>query len=376
MPRTGRPTARVVLTPEERETLLTYVRRGTAEHRLVLRARTILLSAEGLTDTAVAAKVGTSPRTVGKWRKRFLRARLDGLYDEPRPGAPRTITDEAVAEVVKLTLESTPEGATHWSRSLMAKRVGLSDATIGRIWRSFGLKPHRAETFSLSTDPLFVDKVHDVVGLYLSPPQNAMVLSVDEKSQIQALDRTQPLLPLRPDQVERRTHDYERHGTTSLFAALDIATGKVIGKCYPNHTSRQFKSFLKLLDDQTPKGTDVHLVMDNYATHKTPSIKRWLAANPRFHVHFTPTHASWLNQVERWFGLLTHRQLKRGAHKSVKELVHAIEAFIAAHNSDPKPPKWHKSADEILASIARFCRRALDAHGMVELPEGVSDGGH
>lgn len=368
MPRAGRPATRITVTPDERQTLQAYVRQGTAEHRLVVRARIILLCAEGLTDTDVAAKVGTSAVTVGKWRKRFVKARLDGLYDEQRPGAPRTITDDAVASVVKLTLESTPEGATHWSRTLMAKRVDLSPATIGRIWRSFGLQPHRTETFSLSNDPMLVDKVHDVVGLYLSPPQNAMVLCVDEKSQIQALDRTQPLLPMRPDQVERRTPDYERHGTTSLFAALDIATGKVIGKCYPNHTSREFKSFLKLVNDQTPKGVNVHLVMDNYATHKTPAIKRWLAANPRFHVHFTPTHASWLNQVERWFGLLTQRQIKRGAHKSVKQLIAAIDSFIAAHNSDPRPPKWHKSADEILASLARFCQRTLEAHGEAGIP--------
>jgi transposase len=364
MARTGRPKTAVRLTDEERETLETLVRRGTSEHRLVRRALIVLRTASGLSDKAVGKALGLSVHTVAKWRTRFAENRMEGLADEARPGAPRKVSDERVAEVVRKTLETIPEEATHWSRSLMAEKVGLTESTIGRIWRAFGLKPHRRETFILSNDPLFIEKVRDVVGLYLSPPQNAMLLCVDEKSQIQALDRdrTQPLLPLRPDQVELGTHDYERHGTTSLFAALDVATGNVIGKCYPRHTAKDFRAFLKEVDARIDSKLDVHLIMDNYATHKAPTVKRWLAANPRFHVHFIPTHSSWLNLVERWFGLLTERQIKRGAHKSVKSLIASIESFIKINNAKPKAPKWTKSAEEILASIARFCARTLEAH--------------
>jgi transposase len=331
-----------------------------------MRARIVLLCAEGLNNKRVARRLRTSTQTVGKWRGRFVEARLDGLLDEPRPGAPRKITDEQVETVVVRTLETMPKGATHWSTRQMATAVGLSRDSIQRIWQAFGLKPHLTETFQLSNDPLLVEKVRDIVGLYMSPPDHALVLCVDEKSQIQALDRTQPLLPLRPGQAERRTHDYERHGTTTLFAALNIQTGKVIGECRSRHRAVEFRKFLDLLDANTPANLDVHLVVDNYSTNKAPIIKAWLAKRPRYHVHFTPTHGSWLNQVERWFGLLTQRQIKRSAHKSVAALIAAIEEFLAAHNSDPKPFVWTKSADDILASIARFATRT----------SAVVDGGH
>jgi len=351
----------LVLSDEERATLERYVRRGTTAQRLVMRARIILLCAAGLENQRVARRLRTSAFTVGKWRRRFAVDRLDGLLDESRPGTPRTITDDAVEAAVVRTLETTPKGATHWSTRQLAKAVGISKSSVQRIWHAFGLKPHRTEGFQLSTDPLLVEKVRDIVGLYLSPPDNALVLCVDEKSQIQALNRTQPMLPLRPGQVERRTHDYERHGTTTLFAALDTQTGKVIGECRARHRAVEFRKFLDLLDANIPAGLDVHLVMDNYSTHKTPIIKAWLAKRPRYHAHFTPTHGSWLNQVERWFGLLTQRQIKRGAHTSVGSLVTAIQEFLAAHNDDPKPFVWTKSADDILASIARFATRTVAA---------------
>lgn len=357
--RRGRPTAELKLTSEERTVLERYVRRGTTAQRLALRARIVLLCAEGLENKKVARRLRTSLNTVGKWRARFVEARLDGLLDEPRPGAPRKITDDQVEAIVVKTLESTPKGATHWSTRQMAKAVGLGRDSISRIWNAFGLKPHRTETFQLSKDPLLVEKVRDIVGLYMSPPTNAVVLCTDEKSQIQALNRTQPVLPLRPGQAERRTPDYERHGTTTLFAALDVATGNVIGKCYPRHRAVEFRKFLEVVDAEVPPDVDVHLVVDNYATHKAPIIKAWLAKRPRYHVHFTPTHGSWLNQVERWFGLLTQRQIKRGAHTSVASLKAAIEEFLAAHNADPKPFVWTKSADDILAKIARFATRTV-----------------
>ncbi len=300
--------------------------------------------------------------TVGKWRRRFIERRLDGLYDDPRPGVPRTIGDDQIEAVVTKTLESTPKGRTHWSTRSMAKDVGLSHSTIGRIWRAFGLQPHRSESFRLSQDPLLVEKVRDIVGLYMSPPDNAVVLCIDEKSQIQALERAQPVLPMDIGQPERRTHDYERHGTTDLFAALDAATGRVIGKCFAQHRAREFKLFLAEVEGQVPAELDVHVVLDNLSTHKTPAIKRWLARNPRFHLHFTPTHASWLNLVERFFGLLTEHALRRGSHKSSRELKDAIHAYLDAHNEAPKPFKWTKSADEILASIARFASRTSAAH--------------
>jgi transposase len=357
--RRGRPTAELKVTDEERTVLERYVRRGTTAQRLSTRAQIVLLCADGLDNKKVARRLRTSANTVGKWRARFVEARLEGLLDEPRPGAPRKISDDRVEAVVVKTLESTPKGATHWSTRQMAKAVGLSRESIGRIWRTFGLKPHQTETFHLSKDPLLIDKVRDIVGLYMSPPVNAVILSVDEKSQIQALDRTQPVLPLRPGQAERRTPDYERHGTTTLFAALNVATGNVIGKCYPRHRAVEFRKFLQEVDSTVPPELDVHMVIDNYATHKAPIIKAWLAKHPRYHLHFTPTHGSWLNQVERWFGLLTQRQIKRGAHKSVASLKAAIEEFLAAHNEEPKPFMWTKSADEIIAKIGRFATRTL-----------------
>ena len=358
--RTGPKLATLVLTDEERATLERYARRATIAQRIATRARIVLECARGdsLVDVARRLRVGVA--AVRKWRARFLRDRLDGLSDEPRPGAPRKVGDDKVEEIVRQTLESAPENATHWSTRQMAEKSGLGRSTVNRIWRAFGLAPHKSDTFALSTDPLLVEKVRDVAGLYLSPPENALVLCVDEKTQIQALDRSQPLLPMRPGQAERRTHDYERHGTTSLFAALDVATGQVIAKCYQRHRSVEFRKFLDLVDAEVPKDLDVHLVMDNYGTHKTPMIKRWLARRPRFHVHFTPTKGSWLNQVERWFGLISERQIKRGVHRSTKQLEAAIYAYIKANNADPKPFVWVKSADEILASIARFCEKQLE----------------
>jgi transposase len=328
-----------------------------------MRAAVVLACAAGSNNKSVAQRLRVTPLTVGKWRSRFVRDRLDGLLDEPRPGAPRKVTDRQVEKVVTRTLETTPKGATHWSTRQMAKRSGLSHTTVSRIWQAFGLQPHRAETFKLSNDPLLVDKVRDIVGLYMNPPDNALVLCVDEKSQIQALDRTQPLLPMSPGQVQRRTHDYRRHGTTTLFAALDVATGNVIGATHRRHRSVELRKFLDLIDASVPAELDVHLVMDNYSTHKSPLIKNWLAKRPRYHVHFTPTYGSWINQVERWFGLLTQRQIKRGSHRSVPALEKAIKEFLAAHNDEPKPFIWRKTADQILASIARFAQRTVQIHG-------------
>ena len=350
----------ISLSEAERRELEGLVGRRKTAQGLARRARIVLAAAEGLENKAIVEIVGSDPTTVGKWRRRFAEHRLDGLYDEPRSGAPRQIGDEEIAEIIARTLEETPPGATHWSLRSMARAVGHAPSTIHRIWQAFGLQPHRSETFKLSADPLFVDKVRDIIGLYLDPPERALVLCVDEKSQIQALDRTQPLLPMRPGQVERRTHDYMRHGTTTLFAALDIATGKVIGQCFPRHRSREFLSFLRSLEARVPDDLDVHLVMDNYATHKTPAIQRWLAGHPRWHVHFTPTGASWLNQVERFFAALTEKQLRRGVHRSTQELEQAIRDYIDTVNANPKPFKWTKSADDILATIKRFCLRTLD----------------
>ena len=287
---------------------------------------------------------------------------MDGLYDEPRPGAPREIGDDEVATTIRKTLETLPKGATYWSLRTMAREIGHAPSTVHRIWRAFGLQPHRLETFKLSTDPLFVAKVRDVVGLYLNPPDHALVLCVDEKSQIQALDRTQPLLPMRPGQAERRSHDYKRHGTTSLFAALDIATGRVIGRCYQRHRAVEFRNFLAQVEQAVPADLDIHLVLDNYATHKAPPVKIWLARHPRCHLHFTPTGASWLNQVERWFALLADKQIKRGVHRSIQHLKADIAAFIQTHNAEPKPFVWTKSADAILQTIARYCSDTLATH--------------
>ena len=345
----------VKVTETERAELSSLSARRNTAQALALRARIILACARGEQNKRVAAQLDVDVDTVSKWRRRFAEHRTDGLPDEPRSGAPRTIDDERIEATIVRTLESLPPGATHWSSRGMARASGLSVSTVQRVWRAFGLQPHRMETFKLSTDPNFVAKVRDIVGLYVSPPAHALVLCLDEKSQIQALDRSQPMLPMRPGQVARRTHDYTRHGTTSLFAALDIATGRVIGKCFPRHRAAEFRRFLDEIEAAVPRDLDVHLVMDNYATHKTPLIRDWLARRPRWHIHLTPTSSSWLNQVERFFALLTERQIKRGVHRSVGALHAAIQAFIDQHNSEPKPFRWTKSADDILASIERFC---------------------
>jgi len=354
----GRPTAPLVLEPEEREYLEGQVRRRRVSRSMSERCRIILRCADGVQSKVVAAELGVHEHTVGKWRRRFLSDRVEGLLDEVRPGRPRTIDDDQIAAVIERTLRSTPVDATHWSIRSMAGATGFSHTTIRRIWTAFGLQPHRSETFKLSSDPLFVDKVRDIVGLYLSPPNRALVLSVDEKSQIQALDREQPILPMMPGMPERRTHSYIRHGTTSLFAALDIASGFVIGKCYKRHRAAEFLDFLKQMDAQVPPDLDIHIIMDNYATHKTALVRAWLARRPHYHVHFTPTSASWINQIERWFAELTRKQLRRGVHTSTSQLEQDIRSFIERHNENPKPYRWTKSADEILASVKRFCQTA------------------
>jgi transposase len=363
VPRRGRPKKHELeVSGLQRVELERIARQSRSARSIAFRARIVLECAGGASNAAVAAKLRTTGFTVGLWRNRFIAEGVAGLGDEPRPGAPREIGDEKVEQVVRLTLEKTPKGTTHWSSRMLAARTGLSQSTISRIWRAFGLKPHRTESFQLSTDPLLIDKVRDIVGLYLDPPHHALVLCVDEKSQIQALSRTQPVLPMRAGQMERRTHDYKRHGVTSLFAALDIATGSVLGKCYRRHRSVEFLDFLKKIDGAVPADLDIHLVLDNYGTHKTALVRQWLQKRPRYHMHFTPTHASWLNQVERWFALLTQRQIKRGSHRNVHELETAIREFISVHNQQPKPFQWTKSADQILASIARFATSTLAAH--------------
>jgi transposase len=339
----------------ERAELVSLASRRSTAQALALRARIVLGCSEGEQNKAVAGRLGVCENTVGKWRRRFAEHRLDGLRDEPRSGTPRTLEDARIEAVIVRTLESLPPDATHWSSRGMAKASGVSISSVQRIWRAFGLQPHRLETFKLSTDPDFVAKVRDVVGLYVSPPEHAIVLCVDEKSQIQALDRSQPLLPMRPGQAARRSHDYKRHGVTSLFAALDIATGQVIGRCFPRHRASEFRKFLDEIEANVPGDLDVHLVMDNYATHKTPMIRAWFAKRPRWHVHLTPTSSSWLNQVERFFALLTDKKIRRGVHLSVADLQADIATFIDRHNADPKPFRWTKSADDILASIERFC---------------------
>lgn len=353
----GRPKEHLVLSDAEREQLVALTLRRKTAQALALRARIVLACADGADNKVVAVRQRVTPQTVSKWRTRFVEHRLDGLLDAPRTGAPRTIDDARVDAVIAKTLESVPKAATHWSTRTMAREMGLTQTAVSRIWRAFGLQPHRQETFKLSKDPLFVEKVRDIVGLYLDPPVKAMVLCVDEKSQIQALDRTQPILPLAPGLPERRTHDYMRHGTTTLFAALNIATGEVIGQLHRRHRSSEFLKFLRTIDANAPTDLDLHLVMDNYGTHKTPAVKAWLARHPRFHVHFTPTSASWLNQVERWFATLTEKQIRRGTHRSTNELEQAIRQYLEVNNANPKPFVWTKSADAILASIERFCLR-------------------
>jgi transposase len=350
-----------MLTGDERDTLDRWIRRRKTAQSLAQRASLVMAAAGGLSNQDVAAKLRVTPWTVGKWRRRFLAHRLDGLLDDPCPGAPRTIRDEDVERVVTLTLERTPKDATHWSTRAMARRTGMSQSAISRIWRAFALQPHRSETFKLSHDPLFIEKVRDIVGLYLNPPEKALVLCVDEKSQIQALDRTQPLLPMRPGRIERRTHDYMRHGTMSLFAALEVKSGEVLSQCQRRHRSVEFRTFLRHIDTHVPDGLDVHLIMDNYGTHKTPLIQRWLVRHPRFHVHFTPTGAAWLNLVERFFAAITEKQIRRGVHRSTRELETAIYRYIEHQNRSPKPFIWTKTADQILASLARFCERTLDS---------------
>lgn len=357
----GRPSAGVVLKKNEQIALEAMLRKRSIGQSIALRAKILLLCAQGLPDLRVAEQTGVTHATVGKWRKRFIEYGLDGLSDAPRSGSPRTIADEDVERVIKLTLESAPAKATHWSTRSMAARSGMSQTAISRIWRAFGLKPHLVATFKISSDPFFIEKTKDVVGLYMSPPEKAVVYCVDEKSQIQALDRTWPLLPMRPGQAERRTHDYKRHGTTTLFAALDTATGKLLGRCYQRHRSAEFKKFLIEIDKNVPNELDIHLVLDNYATHKTRLIQEWLLKRPRIHLHFTPTSASWLNLVERWFAELTTKQIKRGCHRSVQALESAIESYIAQTNCTPKPFVWVKTAEQIIESVGRFCSRISDS---------------
>ena len=357
MPR-GRP-HKVALTvaSDDREVLRRWTTRPRSSNGLAQRARIVLRCGEGVASRDVARELRVTETTVGKWRKRYIERGLAGLLDEPRPGAPRQVTDDQVEDVVTATLETMPRDATHWSTRSMAERSGLSHTTVRRIWHAFGLQPHRVEIFKLSNDPQFIEKVRDIVGLYLHPPEAALVLCVDEKSQIQALDRTQPILAMAPGLPERRTHDYRRHGITSLFAAFDIATGSVIGETHRQHRSIEFKGFLDRIDSEVPDDLDVHLVLDNYGTHKTPLIHRWLLRHPRFHVHFTPTYSSWINQVERWFGLLTEKQIRRGTHRSVRQLEDAIRLYLATYNENPRPFTWVKTADEILDSVRRFCLR-------------------
>ena len=347
----------LVLRDEERDQLESWSRRRTSAQALATRSRIVLAAAEGLTNSEIAQRLGVSRTTVWTWRSRFVEDRLDGLVDEPRPGRPRTVTDAQVEEVIVRTLETTPRDATHWSTRSMAREVGLTQSAVHRIWRAFGLQPHRQETWKLSRDPQFIDKVRDVVGLYLDPPERAVVLCVDEKSQIQALDRTAPILPMLPGTPERATHDYKRSGTSSLYAALDIATGNVIGSLHSRHRAIEFKKFLHTLDREVPAELDVHVILDNSSTHKTPAIQKWLAGHPRFVLHFTPTSSSWLNLVERWFAELTNKRLRRGTHRSVHQLNADIRAWIDTWNENPRPFVWTKTADEILESIARYCTR-------------------
>lgn len=349
------------LSTQENAQLLEWTRRHKTSQALALRARIVLACAQGHNNSEVARDCRVYRQTVGKWRSRFLERRLDGLLDEPRPGAPRKHGDAKIERLIAMTLNERPAEATHWSTRLMARKLKVSQSTVSRVWRAFGLQPHRSETFKLSTDPLFIEKVRDIVGLYLNPPSRAMVLCVDEKSQIQALDRTQPALPLAPGLPERRTHDYVRHGTTTLFAALDVATGSVIGQLHRRHRAREFLAFLRTIEASVPAALSVHLVMDNSSTHKTPSVRGWLARHARFQIHFTPTSSSWLNQVERWFALLSARQIKRGSHRSTIELERAIRQYLEVNNREPTPFIWTKSADDILASLARFCKRTSDS---------------
>jgi transposase len=353
--------AEVVLSEDEREVLERWARRPKSSQALAFRCRVVLAAADGASSVDIAARLGCNPSTVGKWRGRFARRGLDGLHDEPRPGKPRSIADEDVERVIVKTLEEQPVNATHWSTRSMAHATGMSQTAVSRIWRAFGLKPHHSEAFKLSPDPQFIDKVRDIVGLYLNPPEAAVVLCVDEKAQIQALDRTAPILPLMPGVPERQTHDYVRNGTTNLYAALNVASGQVITDMTPHHRAEEFRRFLNQIDSSVPAHFDVHVVLDNSSTHKTPSIQRWLVRHPRFTLHFTPTYSSWLNLVERWFAELTTKWIKRNAHQSVRDLVASIRTWITNWNEEPKPYVWHKTADEILDSLAFYCQRISDS---------------
>jgi transposase len=348
-----------MLTDEERRTLEQWARRPTSAQRLALRSRIVLACAEGDTNRAAASRLQVSSNCVCKWRERFRVRRLDGLLDEPRPGTPRKATDDRIVEVITRSLEGPPAHATQWTRS-MADAMGLSKATISRIWQTFGLQSHRVDTFKLSADPQFVEKVRDIVGLYLNPPDHALVLCLDEKSPVQALDRTRPLLPMRPGIPAQQTHDYIRHGTTSLFAAFNVATGKVIGQCHRRHRHQELLKFLNKLDADLPPQGEVHIIMDNYGTHKTPKVARWFARHPRYHVHFTPTSASWLNQVERFFSQITTQRIRRGTFENVRALELAIEPYLVSHNERCKPFIWTASADAILDKIKRFCERTSE----------------
>ena len=353
---TGRPKAPITLTDEERSQLESISRSRTLPHALVRRSQIVLLAAEGASNTAVADKLGLSMQTVCKWRQRYIRQGLVGLHDELRPGRPRSIADEKIAALIRKTLNTKPKDGTHWTIRSIAKEIRLSRPTVHRIWTAFALQPHRQRHFKLSTDPFFVEKVRDIVGLYLNPPDKAMVLCVDEKSQIQALDRTQPVLPMGLGYVEGVTHDYIRHGTTTLFAALDIATGQVLTRCKARHRHREYLQFLKAVDSNVPQDLDIHLVVDNYSTHKHPKVKRWLAARPRYQVHYTPTYASWLNQVEIWFNLITQKAIRRGTFKNVKDLTNKINHFVQGYNKNTKPFLWTATADSILEKVKRLCQ--------------------
>lgn len=359
----GRPKVPLVVSEEERDELQRLARRARVNRAVAFRARLVLACAAESANTVVARRHRTTNQTVGKWRRRFVDHRLAGLYDEPRIGGPRTISDAAVETVIVRTLETMPKGATHWSTRTMAAKAGMSHAMIGKIWRTFGLKPHLTRSFKLSPDPQLVDKVRDVVGLYLHPPRNAVVFSFDEKSQIQALQRAQPILPMDLGQPERQTHNYVRHGTLDLFAALNVATGEVLARCKQKHRAQDFVAFLGEIDASVLPELPIHVVLDNLSTHKAPAVHRWLLRHPRFHLHFTPTYASWLNLVERFFGLLTANALKRGSHTSVPQLRDAILQYVDAHNEQRKPFKWTKTADEILEKMGRFGIRTQQVHG-------------
>jgi transposase len=351
----------VELSDDERAQLLAWSRRAKSANAVAMRSRIVLAAADGLSTSAIAARFDITVATARKWRARFVAEGLDGLLDEPRPGRPRTVADEQVEAVITRTLETRPKDATHWSTRSLAAELGMSQSAVSRIWRAFGLQPHRQDSWKLSKDPQFIDKVRDVVGLYLDPPEAAVVLCVDEKSQIQALDRTQPIFPMMPGTPARASHDYKRAGTSSLYAALDIASGKVIGSLHARHRAIEFKNFLIKIDREVPAEYDIHVVLDNASTHKTPTVKRWLLAHPRFVLHFTPTSSSWLNLVERWFGELTTKKLQRGTHRSVRALNADIRAWIETWNDNPRPYVWTKTADQILASIARYCARINDS---------------